>query len=70
VVGVDDAWPPDFDMNRAVDMLDLLDFKLHFSAISPDPLYDSRFDLAGQDGIINIADALQYKAHWLDSCSP
>ncbi len=63
-----DAWPPDFNDDRTVNILDLLltldtnadtvpdaGFKVSFGATDPDPLYFPRFDL-NMDGSINMLD--------------
>jgi Tol biopolymer transport system component len=68
--GEPDAWPPDYDKSRTVDVFDVIALKEHFNAAMPDPRYEPRLDLGGQDGKINLTDALQYKPYWQGSCSP
>jgi hypothetical protein len=64
------AWPPDFDDDRAVNLLDLLPFKPHWNARDPlDPKYDPRFDL-NMDGAIDLLDLLPFKPFFRLSCSP
>ena len=68
----DDAWPPDLDVDRDTDMVDVLKFKPLILAGFPcdgDPAYDNRFDFTA-DGCINIVDVLQYKPVILTSCMP
>jgi len=62
-------WPPDFNDNRTVNILDVLPFKQHFGATDPtDPLYDRRFDLT-PDGRINLLDLLKIKPYFGTSCT-
>jgi len=68
----DDCWPPDLDVDREVDIVDVLKFKPLILAGFPcdgDPAYDNRFDFTA-DGCINIVDVLQYKPVILTSCTP
>jgi hypothetical protein len=64
------AWPPDFDDNQTVNLLDMLPFKPHFGATNPsDPKYDPRYDL-NTDGAINLLDLLPFKPVFRLSCTP
>jgi hypothetical protein len=59
VVGAHDAWPPDFDMNRWVNILDAVQVTPPvFGSSPPDPNYSVRKDLNG-DGVINILDIVR-----------
>jgi hypothetical protein len=67
------AWPPDFDSNALVDILDVLHFKPVLGAQfgGPDPedrYYDRRYDL-NADAIIDILDVLTIKPHLGVTCS-
>lgn len=64
-----DAWPPDFDVNGMVNLLDVLKLKPAYLKSDPDPAYDVRFDLADQDGTINLTDLLPIKQYFLMRCS-
>jgi hypothetical protein len=68
--GEPDAWPPDYNKNQLVDVLDVLALKPHFNTAMPDPRYEQRLDIGRQDGRINLTDALRYKPYWQGSCSP
>jgi hypothetical protein len=63
-----DGWPLDSNDDRSVDLLDVVALKPHFGSTDPDPGYDRRFDLSGQDGTINLFDVLVYKTAFLTSC--
>ena len=65
-----DAWPVDSNDDQVVNMSDVLALKPHFNKTSPDPDYDPRFDLHGQDGAINLFDVLPYKRSFLKTCVP
>jgi len=56
----DDAWPPDVNNNKSVDILDVLLFKLHMDCSVGEGCYDNRYDL-NADGTVNILDVLLYK---------
>jgi hypothetical protein len=58
------AWPPDFDNNGVVNILDVLLFK---PKISPNP-YDKRYDL-NTDGKVDILDVLLMKLYINKRCS-
>jgi hypothetical protein len=52
----DDKWPPDFDDNQVVNVLDLNEvLPPHFGMTSSSPGWDPRHDLV-VDGVINILD--------------
>jgi hypothetical protein len=71
------AWPPDFDDNQTVNLLDVLEFKPHYgsSVQNPDPNgdgiidYDPRYDL-NADGSIDLLDLLPLKPSFKTSCAP
>ena len=64
-----DAWPPDFDVNGTVNILDVLVLKPAFGSTAPNPAYNVRFDLFDQNGTINILDVLAIKPFFNTSCS-
>jgi titin len=72
-----DAWPPDFDDSRTVDVLDLLgdpiSFKNSYGAVGPNPPYYARFDLS-MDGAIDVLDLLgvpnSFKSMYGMTCVP
>ena len=59
-----DAWPVDFDDNRAVDIDDVLAMKPVFNA---PPLYSPRFDFTA-DSVIDIDDVLALKPFFNLTC--
>jgi hypothetical protein len=59
----DDVWPADLDVNRAVNVLDILFFK----PVLGGP-YDARYDLNG-DSAVNVLDVLAYKPFLNTSCT-
>jgi hypothetical protein len=63
-----DAWPPDFDRNTSVDLLDLLVFKPHFNADLGEPDYELRVDL-NADGSNNLLDLLPLKPNFNRGCA-
>ncbi len=64
-----DAWPPDFNDNRRVDIYDVLRFRVPFGSAAGDAAYDPRFDL-NMDGLINIFDVLIMRPYFGTECSP
>jgi hypothetical protein len=72
-----DAWPPDFDDSRTINLNDLLgaemSFKNSFGASDPDPDYHARFDL-NVDAAITLFDLLgvpnSFKSLFGASCVP
>ena len=58
-------WPPDFDDNQQVNIVDVLAFKPRFTAAA----YSQRFDLS-VDGLINIVDVLLMKSVFASTCAP
>jgi hypothetical protein len=70
-----DAWPPDFNDSRNVNLVDLVGipgFKTSFGATDPDPNYIPRFDLSA-DGAINLVDlvgAPGFKSAFGTTCTP
>jgi len=65
----DDCWPPDLDVDRDADIVDVLKFAPVIMSSLGDPNYDKRFDLDA-DGDIDIVDTLKYKPVILTSCTP
>jgi hypothetical protein len=63
------CWPPDWDDNKTVNLMDLLPFKPHFNKTFPDPLYDVRYDL-NLDNSNNLLDLLPFKPFFNLSCTP
>jgi hypothetical protein len=62
----DDAWPPDINVERSADILDVLLFKPYImTSVPPSP---ARFDL-NADGVINILDVLLYKPIIMTQCT-
>jgi hypothetical protein len=59
----DDCWPADLDVNRMVDILDILLYKPALSGP-----YDRRYDLDAS-GEVNVLDILLYKAFVGTSCT-
>ncbi len=64
-----DAWPPDFNDDRSVDIFDTLLFKPVFNTSVPNPYYDARRDL-NANGMIDIFDVLHFKPFFGKSCTP
>jgi hypothetical protein len=67
-----DAWPYDFDDNRAVNISDVLALKPVFSsqgAPNPSPNWNPRMDL-NQSNSVNISDVLALKPVFLTTCTP
>jgi len=63
----DDAWPPDLDVDRDADIVDVLKFKPYIlTSVPPSP---QRFDF-DTDGDIDIVDMLKYKPVIMTSCTP
>jgi hypothetical protein len=71
VIGSHDAWPPDFDANRTVNIVDI--FKMVppvFNSSPPNPNYHQRRDL-NADGVINIVDIFKMTPPVFNSsCTP
>jgi hypothetical protein len=65
-----DAWPVDSNDDQLVNLFDVVALKPHFNKTDPDPGYEPRFDLDGQDGSINLLDVLHYKRSFLETCAP
>ena len=64
-----DAWPPDFDDNRKVDMLDVLALKQHFNTKEGDANYSRRYDL-DTNGSIELLDVNILKQSFNQTCTP
>jgi hypothetical protein len=63
-----DAWPPDFNQDRAVNILDVLLFKGKLQHCWPDdPEYNQRFDLDASL-CVNILDVLIMNPYIDASC--
>jgi FtsP/CotA-like multicopper oxidase with cupredoxin domain len=64
-----DAWPPDINDNQFVTLSDVVLFGPHYNKISPDPAYDSRFDLNASGGV-TLADVVLMGPDYNTSCVP
>jgi hypothetical protein len=62
-----DAWPPDFDDDQAVNIVDVLALKPVFNTAVPPT--SPRYDLS-PDGAVNIVDVLAIKPFFGESCGP
>ena len=60
-------WPPDFDDNKMVNIIDVLALKTPFNTAVPPT--SPRFDLA-PDGAINVVDVLRLKPVFNTACTP
>lgn len=63
-----DEWPVDFDDNQIMNGSDLLMFAPVFGAIGPNPPYNTRFDLNGDDRI-NGSDFLNFSTFFGKKCA-
>jgi hypothetical protein len=63
-----DAWPPDFNDDRTVDIVDVLALKPVFGTVEGEPGYSARFDL-NASGTTNITEALALRDSFGDSCA-
>jgi hypothetical protein len=66
-----DAWPPDFDDDQSVTILDVLALKPVFLSSIGDGTYQARKDIApvtGPNGSIDIIDVLALKPWFLKNC--
>ena len=62
-----DAWPPDSDIDRDADIVDVLKFRPYImTSVPPSP---QRFDFDA-DGDIDIVDIMKYKPLIMTSCTP
>ena len=68
MVGAHDAWPPDFDQDQHVDIIDVLYFAPVIASIVGDPRYDPRFDLDANEAI-NIIEVLIMAPFMMKSCA-
>ncbi|MEX1193648.1 MAG: thrombospondin type 3 repeat-containing protein [Dehalococcoidia bacterium] len=66
---IPDAWPPDFDDNRTVNISDVLFLKAPFGKSQGQTGYLERADL-NQSLTINISDVLILKPIFLSTCTP
>jgi hypothetical protein len=72
-----DAWPPDFNDDRSVGVMDLLSmgpsFKTAYGSEDGDPQYSARFDLDAS-GDVDVLDLMgmgaSFKNSYGDSCVP
>jgi hypothetical protein len=64
-----DAWPPDFNDDRAVDLLDITEFRARYGFGSSDPNYSSRYDL-NADGDSGVLDLAALRAYYEEVCTP
>ena len=63
----DDAWPPDLDVDRDADIVDVLKFKPYvLTSVPPSP---QRVDFDA-DGDVDIVDVMKYKPVILTQCPP
>lgn len=62
-----DAWPPDFDDDRVVNIVDVLGIKAPFGTSVGDPGYSARHDL-NADGTIDIIDVLALNPVFNTTC--
>ncbi len=60
-----DAWPPDFDTNAWINILDVV----HFRGKLPPAPHDPRYDLK-TDGVINILDVVKMRPVFNTRCAP
>lgn len=65
---VTDAWPPDFNDTRRVDLSDQGLLGSHWNAHHPDALYSRRFDL-NTDALNNLADLGLIGPHYNHGCT-
>lgn len=63
-----DAWPPDFNDDRVVNIVDLLLFALRYNSVEGDGKYDRRYDLSA-DGVINILDLWILAGYFGKTCA-
>jgi hypothetical protein len=63
-----DAWPPDFNDDTAVNVLDINVMKPAFFSSFPGPPYDVRLDLKS-DGNINVLDINRMKPLFFSTCT-
>ena len=64
-----DGWPPDFDDNTKVDIVDAAAFRSKFGLTSVDAGYSPRFDLNG-DGLIDLLDVSRLRTEFDKTCTP
>ena len=62
-----DAWPADFDNDKSITILDVLELKASFNSTVGDPEYVNRDDL-NADGSIDILDVLNLRPSFATSC--
>ncbi len=68
VLGVHDAWPPDLNMDRTVDMADIDLFTPVFNQTAEPGSGNERFDLY-EDDFIDISDVLSLNPYYETSCT-
>jgi len=64
----DDAWPPDVNMDTAVDIFDAITFLAAFPSAQGEPNYSQRLDF-NPDGVIDIFDMLIFLDHFPGACA-
>ena len=69
VAGSHDAWPPDFNMSKTVNILDVGAMRAVFNLSEGDPGFDRRYDL-NADGAINVLDFGLLSDPFNTSCTP
>ncbi|MGQ9573061.1 MAG: thrombospondin type 3 repeat-containing protein, partial [Dehalococcoidia bacterium] len=67
-IGSDDCWPPDLNVDREVNILDVLLFKPVMNSRIGDASYNRRYDF-NASGEINILDVLLFKPMFNTQCS-
>ncbi len=68
-LGVTDYWMPDTNIDRAVNVLDLLPFKAQFKAAAGDPGSPSRRMDFNMDGTVDVLDLLPFKHSFKATCT-
>jgi hypothetical protein len=64
----DDAWPPDIDMNRVVDVTDAGLFLIAYPSAVGSKYYTRRLDMAAQNGLIDVTDAGVFLTYFPGNC--
>lgn len=65
----DPAWPPDFNNDKMVNILDFGSIRPHFNSSPPNPNYSVRHDLTA-DGAVNILDIGRIRPVFNTGCTP
>jgi len=64
----DMAWPPDFDNNKVVNIIDVVLLAQHFPSDQGEPKYSVRYDL-NADRAINILDVVLWAKYFKRACT-